>query len=210
MAMGLLSGKRGNWQGRKDNSWLAQTGWNSALRPSANRRLHSFLRKPQLSPAFTPRPTAYVLARYLLFPLRLAQGRHRTADQGSDLRRDRPGDSAGAAVHGTRGHRADDGPVVPGRLVRPAAGHGLHRAVCGAPQQGAALSMVQGPLEQALSQIGLWQQRAQAAGIALRPAPPQPTSCCGRGCNGCVWEGFYDAVLFWCEDAGQALSGGPG
>src|SRR5256885_2987685 len=28
MAMGLLSGKRGNWQGRKDNSWLAQTGWN--------------------------------------------------------------------------------------------------------------------------------------------------------------------------------------
>src|SRR5256885_2886639 len=93
MAMGLLSGKRGNWQGRKDNSWLAQTGWNSALRPSANRRLHSFLRKPQLSPAFTPRPTAYVLARYLLFPLRLAQGRHRTADQGSDLRRDRPGRS---------------------------------------------------------------------------------------------------------------------
>ncbi len=70
--------------------------------------------------------------------------------------------------------------------------------------------MVQGPLEQALSQIGQWQQRAQAAGIALRPAPTQPTSCCGRGCNGCVWEGFYDAVLFWCEDAGQALSGGPG
>src|SRR5258705_127629 len=73
MAMGLLSGKRGNWQGRKDNSWLAQTGWNSALRPSANRRLHSFLRKPQLSPAFTPRPTAYVLAPYLLFPLRIGQ-----------------------------------------------------------------------------------------------------------------------------------------
>lgn len=39
---------------------------------------------------------------------------------------------------------------------------------------------------------------------ALRPPPPEPTTCCGRGCNGCVWEGFYDALAFWCEDA-QAL-----
>ena len=66
--------------------------------------------------------------------------------------------------------------------------------------------MVQGPLEQALSQIGLWQQRAQAAGIALRPAPPQPTSCCGRGCNGCVWEGYYGALGFWLEDAAEAMA----
>lgn len=65
--------------------------------------------------------------------------------------------------------------------------------------------MAGGPLEQALSRIGQWQLRAEAAGIALRAAPPAPTSCCGRGCNGCVWEGFYDAVLFWCEDAEQAL-----
>jgi hypothetical protein len=62
-----------------------------------------------------------------------------------------------------------------------------------------------GPLEQALARIYHWQRHAEAAGIALRPSPPQPTSCCGRGCNGCVWEGFYDAVLFWCEDAEQAL-----
>ncbi|CAB5721421.1 Oxidoreductase-like protein, N-terminal [Delftia tsuruhatensis] len=65
-----------------------------------------------------------------------------------------------------------------------------------------------GPLEQALSRMRLWQQRARAAGITLRETPPQPTSCCGRGCNGCVWEGFYDAVLFWCEDAEQALPDG--
>ena len=66
--------------------------------------------------------------------------------------------------------------------------------------------MAEAPLQQALSQLRLWQQRADAAGVALRPPPTPPTSCCGRGCNGCVWEGFYDAVLFWCEDAGQALA----
>ena len=45
------------------------------------------------------------------------------------------------------------------------------------------------------------QQRAQAAGVALRAPPPEPTSCCGRGCNGCVWEGYYGAVDYWREEA---------
>lgn len=49
---------------------------------------------------------------------------------------------------------------------------------------------------------------AQAAehGVALRPFPPEPTTCCGRGCNGCVWEGYYGAVAFWREDALAALT----
>lgn len=50
-----------------------------------------------------------------------------------------------------------------------------------------------------------YQAQAGRAGVALRPAPTPPTSCCGRGCNGCVWEGFYDAVTFWIEDAEAAL-----
>jgi hypothetical protein len=45
------------------------------------------------------------------------------------------------------------------------------------------------------------QQRAVAAGITLRAPPPEPTSCCGRGCNGCVWEGFLDAANYWREEA---------
>ncbi len=53
----------------------------------------------------------------------------------------------------------------------------------------------------ALALFSALQQRAQAAGIALRQPPPEPVSCCGRGCNGCVWEGFYSAANYWREEA---------
>lgn len=49
------------------------------------------------------------------------------------------------------------------------------------------------------------QQQALALGVCLRPPPCVPTTCCGRGCHGCVWEGFYDAARFWREDAEQAI-----
>jgi hypothetical protein len=36
---------------------------------------------------------------------------------------------------------------------------------------------------------------------ALRPPPPEPTTCCGRGCNGCVWEAYFEALHHWRADA---------
>jgi len=45
-----------------------------------------------------------------------------------------------------------------------------------------------------------------AKGLELREPPEEPTSCCGRGCNGCVWEGYMSAVGYWCEQAREALA----
>ena len=49
--------------------------------------------------------------------------------------------------------------------------------------------------------IGQFQERLQAAGHDFRDPPPEPTSCCGRGCNGCVWESYDAALAWWHEDA---------
>jgi len=53
-------------------------------------------------------------------------------------------------------------------------------------------------------------QRLRAAaiepGTGFRQAPPEPTGCCGRGCNGCVWEGYYAALQWWREDALELLA----
>ena len=52
--------------------------------------------------------------------------------------------------------------------------------------------------------------RAQRLGLdldqALRPPPPEPTTCCERGCNGCVWEGFYVAFDHWRSEAVALLN----
>lgn len=52
------------------------------------------------------------------------------------------------------------------------------------------------------------QAQAQAAGIDLRSPPPEPTTCCGRGCHGCVWEGFLDAAEYWRQEALLQLAPG--
>lgn len=45
------------------------------------------------------------------------------------------------------------------------------------------------------------QAHAALQSIELRPPPPEPTSCCGRGCHGCVWEGFFAAAQYWRDEA---------
>ncbi|MFZ2855243.1 MAG: oxidoreductase-like domain-containing protein [Rhodocyclaceae bacterium] len=41
--------------------------------------------------------------------------------------------------------------------------------------------------------------------LGLRPPPPVPDSCCGRGCNGCVWQAYCEALAYWREQAATLL-----
>jgi len=62
------------------------------------------------------------------------------------------------------------------------------------------------PAAEAQARIARVQAQAAHAGVALRQPPPLPTTCCGRGCNGCVWEGYFSAMAYWRDEALLLLS----
>lgn len=57
----------------------------------------------------------------------------------------------------------------------------------------------------ALALIDAVGQRLLQRGLVLRRPPPEPLGCCGRGCNGCVWQGWFEAVAWWRDEALAAL-----
>jgi hypothetical protein len=53
---------------------------------------------------------------------------------------------------------------------------------------------------------GLAQRQGWDVDTTLRPPPPEPDTCCGRGCHACVWEGFYEALGHWRNDVLMRVS----
>ena len=83
-----------------------------------------------------------------------------------------------------------------------------HPAAPSVDSQAELLRWLQHPLtdrDAAQAVFQALQALAAARGLSLRAPPPEPTTCCGRGCNGCVWEGFFEAAAYWRDEAGLVL-----
>ena len=109
-----------------------------------------------------------------------------------------------------------DGLTTGGLWVRPAAMFAEHGEFEGkqqprfTPHDAARIALGDLPTAHALIahlRGRALRERGEDLDTVLRPPPPEPTSCCGRGCNGCVWEGYYNALAGWREDALARLAG---
>lgn len=60
-------------------------------------------------------------------------------------------------------------------------------------------------IDDAQRMIGLAVGLLADAGLSHRPPPSPPDSCCGRGCNGCVWEGYFTALVYWRDQVAERL-----
>ncbi len=116
----------------------------------------------------------------------------------------------GMVVYRALGQQADQDWAA--TWVRPAAMFSETVNVAGqwqprfTPINPATLPMADLPTARTL--VAWFTRQAAEWGVHLRPPPPEPTTCCGRGCNGCVWEGFYSATHHWRSDAEAALQAG--
>ncbi|WP_151637928.1 oxidoreductase-like domain-containing protein [Noviherbaspirillum aerium] len=63
--------------------------------------------------------------------------------------------------------------------------------------------------EQARQWIGDLREQLAQRGLVFRDPPEAPTTCCGRGCNGCVWEAYFHAVGYWCGQVRQIITAMP-
>jgi hypothetical protein len=63
-----------------------------------------------------------------------------------------------------------------------------------------------GSLAEAQATIARILERLGDRAEGFRAPPEPPTTCCGRGCNGCVWEGYFTALNYWREEARARLT----
>jgi hypothetical protein len=62
-------------------------------------------------------------------------------------------------------------------------------------------------LASARAMFAHFQAAAEDLGLTLPAPPPHPTTCCGRGCEGCVWHDWYAEVATWRQEAERLLRG---
>jgi hypothetical protein len=68
---------------------------------------------------------------------------------------------------------------------------------------------IEASLADAQADIARLQRAAGSAGITLRaaPEPLDPRTCCGRGCDPCMYTYYFDAVDAWKEEVERQLKG---